>query len=240
MLARVKAIVLDVDGTLCSLNKRVGEIYADLLAEQGIGADASRLSHVARREWDNYQDVYLNRPQQHRTTHAREKDVWCEFVRRVLKGSDLPHAQRPEVIEYIYEAFATRRFRIVAPGAIDFLRGARARGFHVVAATNNDERSKATLRELDLSQHLDEVFVAGDLLWKKPSLAFYQGIEARLALPPSSLLHIGNNADLDVEPALRAGWSAILFGVVPDFKRPPNVKTTSVRDFAQLSALIAE
>lgn len=232
MKSDIRAVVLDVDGTLCSLTKGVGEIYAELLGEEGFAVDAIALSRAARTEWGSFQDLYLNTQNQNQTTHDREREAWCEFVRRVLVAAELSQAAQPKVIRSIYDAFASKRYRSIEPGAIDFLTKARARGLLVVAATNNDERSKVTLRELGVSELLSGVFVAGDLLWKKPSPNFFKALEAQLQCEPSSLVHVGNNYALDVEPARQRGWGTVLFG------SSAHDETPSVRDFVELRSVL--
>jgi len=207
-----KAVVLDVDGTLCSLTRGVGEIYAELLAAQGVDSDAARLAECAVAEWRGFQPTYLNVGQGYQTDPEREKWVWHEYVRGVLTRAGLASANRPDVVEFIYHAFSTKAHRVVTPGAVEFLRKARQRGVFVVAATNNDDRSKRVLLELGISEHLDGSFSAGELGWKKPSVEFFRALERRLGRSSSSLLHVGNDTALDVEPARHAGWGAVHFG----------------------------
>jgi len=207
----VQAIVLDIDGTMCSLTKGVGEIYAELLHAQGLPGDATVLSKAARDEWGLFQDYYLNTSDHHQTTHHREREVWLEFVRRVFARAGLPYGNRTQVVRSIYDAFASSNFRGLEPGIVEFVQKARSAGLRVLAASNNDERSKVTLQELGITEYLSGVFVAGDLGWKKPSPNYFVALESRLHMNAGHILHVGNNFPLDVEAAVRCGWSAILY-----------------------------
>lgn len=207
----IKAVVLDIDGTMCSLTKGVGEIYAELLQAQGLSCDPVGLSQAAREEWRSFEDYYLNTAHAHQTTHNREREVWLDFVRAVFARVGLPYADRSDIVTSIYDAFASSNFRCVEPGLEEFLRKARDAGLSVIAASNNDNRSKITLRELGLEEHLAGIFVAGDLGWKKPSPHFFMAIQSHLKRDAAQILHIGNNYRLDVEAALKCGWSAMLY-----------------------------
>lgn len=207
----IKGVVLDIDGTMCSLTKGVGEIYAELLQAQGLAGNAAKLSQAAREEWRNFEDYYLNSAHANETTHQREREVWLAFVRAVFARAGLSYADRSDIVTSIYDAFASSKYRCVEPGLIEFLEKARLAGLSVIAASNNDNRSKITLRELGVEQYLAGVFVAGDLGWKKPSPHFFKAIESRLNWNRSQILHIGNNYRLDVEAALKSGWSAVLY-----------------------------
>lgn len=228
----LKAVVLDVDGTLCSLTHSVGEIYAEVLASLAIPADASKLSRAARLEWVEYQDIYLNSEGQHQTSSTREREVWLEFVRRVLTRADLAEAAGPKVVSVIYDVFATGRYRAIEPGALDFLKEAKKVGLVVAAATNNDARTKSVLRDLGLTDYLFDVFDAGDLLWKKPAVQFFTSVANRLGVEGDLILHVGNDPKLDIEPARRAGWSAVKYGAGSE------TSEGAVRDYSELRAML--
>lgn len=228
----IRAVVLDIDGTLCSLTQGVGTIYHELLLAQGLPSDAVALESSARREWGAFRDTYLNVTHGYRTTHERERTVWLEFVRRVCDGANLPYGGDAAVVESIYNAFASRAYRSVEPGAIEFLRQGRDRGLKIVAASNNDIRSKATLTELGLDPYLSDVLVAGDLGWKKPSPQFYASLARRVGVEPSKILHVGNDLALDVDAARDNGFAAVLYS--PRERRAER----SVTSFAELGGLV--
>jgi putative hydrolase of the HAD superfamily len=228
----IEAVVLDIDGTLCSLTDGVGAIYHELLRAQGLHSDPAKLELAARRVWKSFRDTYLNTSDQYRTTHDREREVWLEFVRRVCGEANLTYGSNAQIVGSIYEAFASSAYRTIQPGAIEFLRRAKERGFLLVAASNNDARSKVTLKELGLEPFLSHVFVAGDLGWKKPSPHFYEALATRVGLRPENILHVGNDRELDVEGAMRAGFAAVLYAPQGGGSSP------HVISFAELGALI--
>jgi HAD superfamily hydrolase (TIGR01509 family) len=206
-----KAIVLDIDGTLCSLTQDVGTIYHELLRSRGLESDGAILQKAVRRVWGGFRDTYLNTAEDYRTTHDREREVWLDFVRRVCAEANLSYGADPEVVEFVYNSFASRAYRRVEAGASDFLHRARQRGFTLVAASNNDVRSKVTIEELGLGEYFTQVVVAGDLGWKKPSPNFYAAIAENLRLDPHAIVHVGNDRELDVEAAQRYGFRAVLY-----------------------------
>lgn len=230
----IRAVVLDIDGTLCSLTQGVGAIYHELLLAQGLKSDPVTLESSVRRVWGAFQDTYLNVAEGYRTTHEREREVWLEFVRRVCAGANLPYGGDAAVVESIYNAFATRAYRTVEPGAIDFLRQACERGLTMVAASNNDSRSKVTLKELGLDAYLSDIVVAGDLGWKKPSAQFYVSLAARIGMHPSKILHVGNDPALDVDAARQNGFVAVLYAPKG---RNTDLSVTSFEDLGSLVGL---
>ncbi len=207
----LEGVVLDIDGTLISLSKGVGEIYAELLAEHGVIANPNHLNDVTRRVWTAFQPEYLNSKDQNRTTHDREKSAWLSFVRQVLHQAGLPCSHDAQLIESIYNAFATNRFRRIEPGVEAFLRAAQGAGLRAYAATNNDVRSRAVLEAMGLKALLRGVYVAGDIGWKKPSHNYYHALREQIGVPAEKLLHIGNDQHLDVRVPIECGWRAALY-----------------------------
>lgn len=211
VIVRTKAIVTDIDGTVISLSKGVGECYAELLGELGYPIDAQILTECSRAVWNEFQPEYLNTANQHRTDSVRERDVWHSFVRRVLDVAGHPCAANPEVISIIYDAFSTERFRVVEAGVEKFLSTARAKGVKLFAATNNDLRSKAVLARLNLDSLFDGIFVAGELAWKKPSPQYFAALCHKTGFDANAMVHIGNDPLFDREAAIACGWRAVLY-----------------------------
>ncbi len=228
----ITAIVLDIDGTLCSLTHGVGTIYHKLLRAQGLESDRTTLEGAVRQVWGAFRDTYLNVAEEYRTTHQREREVWLEFVQRVCDAANLPYGGDPSVVATIYGAFASRIYRRIEPGALEFLRQASERGLTLVAASNNDSRSRMTLHELGLDQYLAHVLVAGDLGWKKPSPHFYATLAERIGVAPHKILHVGNDRELDLEAARRCGLAAVFYAPRGGACSP------CVESFAELRALI--
>lgn len=227
-----RGVVLDIDGTVVSLTKGVGEIYSELLREKGVASDPSILERAARKIWGEFQPLYLNTPRGHETTHERERSVWITFVKRVLVEGGVTDAENPAIVEMIYESFSSSRFRRIEPGAEHFLRSAQSAGVLLFAATNNDSRSKSVLKAIGLEGFFNGVYVAGDLGWKKPSEHFYRALEKAIRLESHQLVHIGNDPQLDVAVARQCGWEAVLYD--------PREKGTSPRfsHFDELAQLL--
>jgi putative hydrolase of the HAD superfamily len=226
-----QAVILDVDGTLFTLKESLGRSYSDVLAGLGVGANERALDMSCRTTWRAFQDQYLNVAGNFSTSHEREEAVWKEFVRRVLAGASVTCSVelRERAISDIYNFFSRGVTRRVAAGAEQFLSLMKQRGIPIIAATNNDRRTVQVVRELGLSSHFEYLFVSGDLAWKKPSPNFFLEISKRIGVPTAGLLHIGNNRELDVLAARKAGLHAIQFGIDASGE-----EDFAVRDFAEL------
>jgi hypothetical protein len=211
-LRNARRIVLDVDGTVYSLSRSVGEIYALTLAEEGIEAAPAALDLSAKRVWRALLPEYLNEAQGYATDHGREERFWLVYASKVIEDAGVTLPSAAESARRVYQAFARGEYRHITPGLIDFLKIASAEGIQVYAASNNDQRVKRTLDELGVSCLFEGVLVAGDLGWKKPSRGYFDALSKRLEVSSGLCAHIGNDVELDVLAARRAGWMAWLFG----------------------------
>ena len=66
------------------------------------------------------------------------------------------------------------------------------------------------LKETGLRELFSSVFTAGELGFKKPSPEIFIKAQERTSIPPTQLWYVGDTMHLDSEPALKAGWNAIL------------------------------
>ena len=107
-------------------------------------------------------------------------------------------------------------------------------------ASNNDERLFTVVEELGLSSYFDRVLVASHLGWKKPSPRFYLQIAKELRLDPVSLVHVGNDLNLDIGPALNLGWRAILLLGSAEAIVEKHYRFEKARCFGELKEFLSE
>lgn len=231
----IRGFILDVDGTLLTLADPLGNSYSRVLKGLGIDVAPKLLDQSCRRVWSALHEDYLNVARAYATTHEREESVWREFVRRVLEDARVSCSVelRERAITDIYNFFAQGATRRVAAGAEEFLCSLKQRGVMAIAATNNDRRSVNVLNELGLSSYLSSIIVSGDLEWKKPSPRFFAGICERVGFSPVELVHVGNDRELDVLAAQRAGLQAVHFGAEREGEG-----IVAVKDFAELASVV--
>ena len=209
--SKISVVVFDVDGTLLSLRKGLGELYAEALKGCGYDVDSSTLEGAIRAVWRSFEAEYLNEAEAYRSTPAREVLMWFEFVRRVLQRVRPEIASDSKALEAVYSFFARGESRILATEAQSVCQQLRDRGIAVYAATNNDLRTTRVLGDVGLLPLLSAVFTAGELGWKKPSLHFFERVAQRCGAPPEAILHVGNSYELDVAPPRALGIQAVLY-----------------------------
>ena len=183
---RVKAVMIDLDGTLVDSIPDLAAAANGMLREMGraeLGIDVIRTF------------VGKGIP---------------NLVARALTGS-LDGSVAPEVLERampIYERYYTEfngRHSTVYPGVVEGLDALRAARFPLACVTNKSGRfTLALLEHAGLARYFDEV-VAGDTLpQKKPDPAPLLHACRKLGVQPREMLLIGDSVN-DVQAARAAG-----------------------------------
>jgi len=193
----MRAIVFDLDGTLCQFTRDYRDIVAEAF-ETAVGA--------VRAEWiDAYDEAFSD------LFADCEPDVY----RRAFAGVD-GDLDTERCVEALREAeIAACR---PPPGATADLQRLGER-HHLAVLTNGvPEWQRAKLDAYDLTPRFDAVVAFYEVGTHKPGVAPFRAVERRL--PADAYAMVGDD-DADVEGAQAAGWTAHRydgdgFGALPD------------------------
>lgn len=194
---QIKAVTFDVGGTLIEPWPSVGHVYAEVAARHGVqGATAEILNERFKNAWRSRKDFNYTR------------DGWADLVDETFRGiaTDSPRTTFfDELYDRFTEAEAWRIFDDVIP-ALDELATA---GFRLAVISNWDERLRLLLRRLELDRWFEALVISSEVGFAKPSPVIFNEAAAKLALPPESILHVGDSAELDVSGARAAGFQSV-------------------------------
>jgi putative hydrolase of the HAD superfamily len=204
-----RAALFDATGTLIALREPVGDTYARIAAEHGIGVSAWRLGDAFRRVIARSDPTVLpaGSPE---TTAAREREAWREIVRQTFLAADTATAQRDlgGVSDALFAHFGRAAAWRVREGAEEALCGLREAGVATAVVSNFDGRLRGILDGLGLGRHLDLVWLPADAGAAKPDPAIFTGALRALGVAPSRALFVGDDAARDLAGARAAGIAA--------------------------------
>lgn len=205
----VKAAVFDVVGTLVEPSPSVAAAYEQAARRQGVDVTEAELSPRFGAAWKRQESIDAVAHPPHATSREREEQRWREIVHDVFDGLATP-AITEAIFRDLWRHFAlpdawqaTELGSALVADAVDA-------GLEIALASNFDERLFDVAVAVEPLMHAAHVFPSSELGWRKPSPAFFRAVEARLGLQPSELVMFGDNAELDVAAAQRAGWHAVL------------------------------
>jgi putative hydrolase of the HAD superfamily len=210
---RFSAVLFDAAGTLMAPAEPVGETYARLAREHGVEISAERVDDAFRR-------VFAKAPANVHPGESRERAAelerawWRARVRETFLAAD-GMARFRDLDAYfaaLWEHFSRGAAWRALPGARDALAALRHGGRRLAIVSNFDQRLHGILRELALRDFFEEVVIPVDCGAAKPQRAIFDACLARLALPASACIYIGDHAKLDVAAAHAAGLAAVDVG----------------------------
>jgi len=204
----VRAVVFDVVGTLVEPWPPVAVAYADVAARHGIATDTAAIAARFRAAWRRQEAVDAGSAPPFATSRSREAGRWRAIVADVFSAAP----QSEAIFAELWDHFATpAAWRPLAAGS-GLVRAARQAGATVVLASNFDERLLAIAPQIEPLSLAGHVFASSELGWRKPAPEFFREIEARLGCEPEELLLVGDDPELDIVAARRAGWRSLQIG----------------------------
>lgn len=205
----LRAVLLDVGGTLIDADPSPPEVYARVLSRWGRVVSTNEVAPAFRATWAELCELHPQGLDRYHLLKGGEREWWGEFVRRVIHRLQHPAPWR-EVLEELFAAFADPGLWRVYPEVIEVLQGLRQRGLRLAAVSNWDSRLPSVLAGLGLDCHFETVLVSALEGVEKPSPVIFHRAVERLALTPAECLHVGDSPLDDYRGAESAGIGALL------------------------------
>jgi putative hydrolase of the HAD superfamily len=227
-MREVQAIIFDLDDTLWE----VGPVI--LRAEHAMHAFlAERYPRVLERHTlDSMRDLRVRIAIEHPA--MRHDFTWLrrESLRRHAREAGYPEEMAEEAFEVFFRARnEVELYEDVLP-SLERLQ----RRFRLFAASNGN----ADLAAIGLARFFEHALAARDAGRLKPDPRIFELLLERAGLTPSQVLHVGDDAEADVEGARRAGLTPVWMNrrgtEWPASASPPPL---TVRSLTELEDLLA-
>jgi putative hydrolase of the HAD superfamily len=208
VLTGIRGIFFDVGGTLV----RPTEEMADVISEEAAGIGVT-LSPAIPAPLPSLVSLRL-------TERAREgrpfsfpagasEAFWKGIYVGVLAGACPPEVAW-QIAEQTYGRLASPAAYSLYPDVLETLRELRASGYTLGIISNWEAWLPRLLASTRLDALLEHVVISADVEVEKPDRRIFEIAVERSGLPPSELLYVGDNPDVDVRAAVDAGLRALL------------------------------
>jgi putative hydrolase of the HAD superfamily len=204
----LRAVVFDVVHTLVEPWPTVAVAYHEAGRRHGIELDPAEIQARFRAAWRRQEDLDAAGSPPFATSRGRELDRWRQIVTEVFAGA----GDTDRIFADLWEHFGRPDSWRPVPVGRELVVAARAAGLPVALASNFDERLLGLAAAVEPLTLADHVFASSELGWRKPSAEFFRAVERRLGLRPEELLLVGDDPELDIAAARRAGWHAHALG----------------------------
>jgi putative hydrolase of the HAD superfamily len=192
----IKAVSLDAAGTLLEPWPSVGDVYARVAEECGIGpVSPGELNRRFAAAWKTKRGFDYSRL------------AWRKMVEQTFAGLA---PLKPAFFDHLYDEFGQQRCWRVYDDVAPALEGFRARGLKLAVISNWDERLRPLLGEIGLSPYFHAVTISAEIGVHKPAREIFDRTARDLDLAPQLILHVGDSPEEDLKGAEAAGFKAVL------------------------------
>jgi len=196
MLDDIEAVTLDAAGTLVEPWPSVGDVYARVAEECGIGpVSVGELNRRFGKAWKAKQGFDYSRI------------AWRKIVEQTFAGLA---PLKPAFFDHLYEEFAQPRCWRVYEDVAPALECFRAKGLKLAVISNWDERLRPLLTQMGLAPYFEAIVISAELRVHKPDRAIFDHTAGVLQTSPGKILHVGDSNEEDFEGARVAGFQAAL------------------------------
>ena len=205
----VRAVLLDVGGTLVESRPSAPEVYARVLTRLGQPVSGDQVEPVFRAVWTEMTELHPRGLDRYSRLKGGEVAWWGEFLRRVLGRLESP-APWQAALDELFVAFADPALWHVFPEVPDVLARLQRRGYPLAVVSNWDSRLPQLLDDLGLAPFFQTQVVSALEGVEKPAPEIFLRAAARLGVPPEECLHVGDSPLDDLRGAESAGVRAVL------------------------------
>lgn len=202
----VRAVLFDAAGTLIRPREGPGVVYARAASRQGIAISPWRLDDAFVRALRAAPPMaFPEAPRKARP--GLEKAWWRERLREVLRAADST-ARLPDFdafFEEVFDLYARPDAWEPVAGAREVPAALRRRGLRTGVLSNFDHRLPRILEGLGLASGFDAVVLPVETGLLKPDPGAFLAAATALGVPPSACACVGDDPQLDLEGARKAG-----------------------------------
>ena len=196
---KFRAVLFDAAETLFTTRGSVGEIYANVACQYGSRAAADAIQAAFARQFRGAGPVSVQ----------DEKRWWKDIVYRVFSEVGMVE-NFDEFFDRVYDTFRDAGGWMLFSDTLDALQRLKALGLKLGIVSNFDTRIYSVLDSLGIRRFFDVIILSSETGFTKPDPRIFKSAVRALGIPASTILMVGDSPDVDVEPAIRAGLSAVL------------------------------
>jgi putative hydrolase of the HAD superfamily len=187
--------------------------------------------------------------------HVSADWYWGDPERHRLGRLDLRKARREigrlafqklgrtdfDLADKIADTYSTRREQtgVLSPGAIDILKGLRARGIRLAMITNGaSDIQRAKIERFNLAPYFENILIEGEFACGKPDERVFRYSLDKLKVKPEDVWMVGDDLKFDIAPCAPLGiyslWVDRNKGQAPDGIKPDKI----IRSIAEIPDLL--
>lgn len=234
---KFKAILFDLDGTLCHHLPSGGKVFGDYLKSTNV--HFSEEDDLRSERWVHFYFAHSLEIQADKKKFAdNDKEFWVNFSRRRLIALGLSNQQAEELAPDVSAHMGTnyKPETLVPQEVVPTLSRLKESGYKLGVVSNRDEPLHKDLEALNLNSYFEFALAGGEVQSFKPDLRIFQrGLELA-GTAAHETMYIGDNYFADVRGSLCAGLVPVLYDPSGLF---PDSESAIIRSFHELHGLLS-
>ncbi len=216
----IRVLLLDVGNTIAFLD---GMAIAEVVREQGIDVDPTRLRSVEGRAKRRYESLMKE--------GVSHEEGWGLYLATLLEEAGLSSAHARAMLEPLRRAHDRLNLWRRVPSELGpALERVRALGIRIAIVSNSEGRLPELLEHVGVAHHFEAIIDSHNEGVRKPDPEIFRRALARMRIRPEDAVYLGDIPGVDVDGANAAGIRAILvdpFGFYPDFEGERSVSVAA-------------
>jgi putative hydrolase of the HAD superfamily len=205
----IRFVYFDVAGTLLQAYPSVGDVYARACRPFGLEAAPAVLEEAFRKAWVRRLAADASGLLAAADDDRATRSWWRGLVHEVLAAVG-HEREREACFEACYEAFSRASSWRIYDDVMPALVRLRSRNVPMGVLSNWDYRLPALLRAMGLAGFFGPLLVSALERLGKPDPRFFRLACQRAGVPAAQILHVGDQRELDLEPAKACGMQGLL------------------------------
>jgi putative hydrolase of the HAD superfamily len=233
--APLRAVFLDIGDTIMRPNPSWEHVYALAFEEFGVDVEMEDLRKALRSAY-HHGGWGMEGGFEPSEETSFQRTVAIDAAAIAALGLEpMPEA----FYRRLAELFMVTSHWHIFPDAYPALVALKDRGLIVGAVSNWVWNLPELLHALDLVQHFDFIAASARIGFEKPDRRIFEWALERAAVPATSVIHVGDHLDADVEGAMAVGIIGVLIDRAGRFRPeevPPDVRL--IRSLDQLLPIV--
>jgi putative hydrolase of the HAD superfamily len=220
----VRFIYLDAAGTILRPWPSVGAVYAGACRPFGLAASAEDVETAFRVVWADCRSKGDDGMTRAGTDLEAGRRWWRQFMNRIFDTLHF-NGDRDGCLEVCYQRFSQADAWQVFPDVLPAIHKMRQRGLGVGVLSNWDARLPSLLQALGLKELFSTVVVSALEGVAKPEPALFARAALQAGYGAQSILHVGDDPQLDLDAARAAGFHSLLVDREGCFGLPQSISS---------------
>ena len=204
---RFSAVFFDAGETLVHPHPTFPDLFAATLQRAGHDVDAATVHDRVHVIFDRFRQA-AETNELWTTSPERSRRFWGEVYEIFL--ADLGIRDRDGLVDTVYGVFTDLANYAVFDDVVPALDRLRDAGLRLGVVSNFEAWLDGLLEQVGVRAYFDVLVISGVEGMEKPDPRIFELAMARAGVEPARSVYVGDNPEMDVEPALAIGMYPVL------------------------------